>query len=166
MDMNTRTRNLAEAASDSRVRTLVVDDSPAMLRILAQILEEAGNFDLVGTATDGWQALRYVSALKPELVLMDFHLPQLNGMEATLYLKAHEHPPIVIIVSSDDSSVAKSMGERAGADGFIVKAGDLSVRLTRTLQNFFGPNGVRRAAPGGPSCQNPPARQPKKDHGT
>lgn len=155
--MNTHSLNLAEAASDTRVRTLVVDDSPFMLRILAQILQEAGNFDLVGTATDGSQALRHVSALSPELVVMDIHMPRLNGIQATRYMKQGKHPPVVILISSDDSSVTKPLAEQAGADAFIVKSGNLSLRLTRTLQDLFGPSGTRRAAASGMPFQNPPS---------
>lgn len=162
--MNTRRLQPAEATSDTRVRTLVVDDSPLMLRILAQILEEAGNFDLVGTAPDGWQALRQVRALSPELVLTDFHLPHLNGIQATQYIKQREHPPVVIIVSSDDSPVSRSIAEKAGADGFVSKAGNLSFRLTRTLQDLFGPCAARRAAAQGSSFQDGPAH-PNQGHG-
>src|SRR6266446_7289354 len=88
-----------------RIRTLVVDDSPLMLKILAQILEEAGNFDLVGTATDAYQALRHVSALSPELVLMDIHMPGPNGIQPTRFIKRSEHPPMVILIRSDSSSM-------------------------------------------------------------
>ena len=164
MIMNGRPLNLAEATSDTSVRTLVVDDSPIMLKALSRILAEAGNFDLVGTATDGWQAVRYVSALSPELVLMDFHLPHLNGVEATRCIKTRPHPPVVIIVTADDSSSAKSMAEKAGADAFVSKAGDLSLQLTRTLQNRFGLSGAGRAAASGVSFQNPPAEQSAQDH--
>ena len=164
MTTKIRPLNLAETTSNTSIRTLVVDDSPFMLRILAGILEGAGNFDLVGTATDGWQALRHVTALSPDLVLLDLHLPHPNGIEATRYIKAHAHPPIVIMVTSDDSSSAKSMAEKAGADAFVSKAGNLSARLTRTLQDLFGPGGVRGAAASGVSLQDPPAEQPKQDH--
>ena len=62
MVMNKRALDRAEAVSDTRVRTLMVDDSPFMLKILAQILEEAGNFDLVGTQP---MALRRFARLRP-----------------------------------------------------------------------------------------------------
>src|SRR5208337_991740 len=94
--MNTCTVKQAEDIPGTRIRTLVVDDSPSMLKVLAQSLEEAGNFDLVGTATDGCQALRQVSALSPELVLMDIHMPRLNGIQATRFIKQRERPPVVI----------------------------------------------------------------------
>jgi CheY-like chemotaxis protein len=145
MVMNTRALDRAKAVSDTRVRTLVVDDSPFMLKILAQVLEEAGNFDLVGTATDGCQALRHVSMLSPELVLMDVHMPRLNGIQATRYIKQREHPPAIIIVTSDDSAVTQATAEEAGADAFISKDGNLRQQIMAALQDLFGSNGARRA---------------------
>lgn len=145
MVMNTRAPDRAEAVSDTRVRTLVVDDSPFMLKILAQILQEAGHFDLVGTATDGSQSLRYMSMLSPELVLMDLHMPRLNGIQATRYIKRREHPPAVIIVTSDDSPVEKAMAAEAGADGFVSKDGNLRQQMIGVLGYLFEPNGARRA---------------------
>ncbi len=133
---------LTEAKSKTGIKTLVVDDSPLMLKILAKILEEAGGFDLVGTATDGWQALRDVWTLSPNLVLMDFHLPHLNGIQATRYIKVIEHPPIVIVVSSDDTSITKSLAAKAGADGFVSKDENLAPRLIGTLQHLFGSSGA------------------------
>ena len=144
MVMNKRALDRAEAVSDTRVRTLMVDDSPFMLKILAQILEEAGNFDLVGTAIDGRQAVRYVSMLSPDLVLLDLHMPGLSGIQATRYIKNREHPPVVIIVSSDDSS--KATAELAGADAFVSKGGNLRHRMIGTLHNLFGPGCVTQTA--------------------
>ena len=144
MVMKNCEHNVAERIPGTRIKTLVVDDSPFMLKILVQILKEAGNFDLVGTATDGCQGVRYVSLLSPELVLMDAHMPRLSGIQATRYIKLREYPPEVIIVTSDDSTVMKAMAEEAGADGFVIKDGNLRHRLITALQDLFGPNGARR----------------------
>lgn len=130
--------NAAGPSSEGRIKTLVVDDSPLMLKILAQILEDLGDFDLIGTAPDGCRALHYVTALSPELVLMDVHLPHLNGIQATQYIKQFQHPPVVIIISSDDSPSSMELANKAGADGFIVKGGNLRHRLTRVLQDLGG----------------------------
>ena len=138
--MNTRPRNRAKARSPTAVSTLVADDSPSMLKTLSQILERAGIFDLVGTATDGCQALRYVSMLSPELVLMSMHMPRLNAIQATRYIKQRDHPPVVILISSDDSSVTKSSAEDARADAFVSKQGNLRHRLIGVLQDLFGPD--------------------------
>ena len=137
--MNTHPRNRIKAKSHAKVTTLVVDDSPFMLKILSQTLEAAGDFDLVGTATNGRQALRYVSMLSPDLVLMDIHMPGLNGIQVTRSIKQSEHPPMVILTSSDDRSVTKTTAEQAGADAFVSKEGNLRYQLMGALQNLFGP---------------------------
>jgi CheY-like chemotaxis protein len=137
-----------------------------MLKTLSQILERAGNFDLVGTAMDGGQALRDVSMLSPELVLMDVHMPRLNGIQATRYLKQGEHPPVVIIITSDDSSAAREMAEVAGADAFVSKDGNLLHELMDALQNLFGPTGVRREAAGANCFQQRRAGYTKRGHGS
>lgn len=133
--MNTCAHNHAE----TRIRALVVDDSPFMLKILAQAIEAAGDFDLVGSATDGHQALRYISTLCPDLVLMDLHMPGLSGIQVTRHVKQSEHPPVVIIVSSDDSFAAKATAEQAGADRFVSKGTNLRRRILSTLHELFGP---------------------------
>src|SRR6266446_4382526 len=145
-----------------RIRTLIVDDSPFMLKILAQILEETDLFDLVGTATDAYQALRHVSALSPELVLMDIHMPGLNGIEATRFMKQSEHPPVVILISSDSNSITRSLTEQAGADGFVSKGEDFRQRVFRVLQKLFGTGDARSAAASGISVQS--AGHGNQDH--
>ena len=130
----------------ARIRTLVVDDSPFTLKLLAQILKQMGNFDLVGTATNGGQALRQVSALSLDLVLMDVHLPGLNGIQATQYIKQREHPPVVVIISSDARPITKEMAQKARADGFLNKEEDLQHRLMSVLENLFGPSAATRSA--------------------
>jgi len=161
----TKAQNGTEPATlRPRIRTLVVDDSPFMLKTLAQILKHAANFDLVGTATNGCQGLRQVSALWPDLVLMDVHLPCLNGIQATQCIKQREHPPVVVIMTSDDRSLTKAMAEKAGADGFLSKAGDLKHRLMGVLEDLFGPNGASRAPASDTSFRNQPPSKPGPPH--
>ncbi len=144
MVVKTSPPNLAEPTSDSGVRTLVVDDSPFMLKALSQILGEAGAFDVVGTATDGCQALRSVAMLAPELVLMDVQMPRLNGIQATRCIKQREHAPVVVLVTADESPVTKTTAAEAGADGFVIKRRNLRHHLIDLLQDLFGANGARR----------------------
>lgn len=162
--MNTRLPNLPETKSTAKVRTLVVDDSPCMLSILTQILDEAGHIDLVGTATDGCQALRYVSFLSPGLVLMDIQMPRMNGIQATRCIKQREHPPLVIIVSSDDSPITKAAAEAAGADGFVIKQGNLRHQLLGAIQDLFGLKGAIPAIPNDAMDENrrPPNKTSEK----
>ena len=126
-----------ELSLPSCIRTLLVDDSPFMLRTLTQILAAEGKFKVIGSATDGCQALKQTMALAPELVLMDLHLPHLNGAQVTSYIKHFKNPPDVFIVTSDDSFDSRAMCKAAGADAFIVKSGDFRAKLTEKLKDWF-----------------------------
>ena len=138
--VNSCEASLVKPASTGRtIRTLVAEPLPRMLKHLAQVLTHEGNFALVATATDGCQALRYALALSPELVVMDFHLPQLDGIQVTRQLKQLENPPIVILLASDPS--VNSQAKAAGADAFVVKAKDMRVQLRARLRDFFGSRG-------------------------
>jgi DNA-binding NarL/FixJ family response regulator len=133
-----------------------VDDSPCALKALAQILKCEGHFTLVGTATDGCEAIQAVSSTKPELVLIDNLLPHLNGIEATRRIKQFGNPPRVIMVTSDDSSNCRTLAKAAGADGFVSKGGDLRDQLRLLFQELFGFR--QEAFPGQSESQShPPA---------
>src|SRR6266446_6419013 len=91
------------------VRTLIADDSPLMLKTLAQILALEGNFTLVGTATDRCQAVRQALTMEPELVLMDYRMPHVNGLEATRHIKQSENPPLIILVTKVTTKCVTSL---------------------------------------------------------
>ena len=119
------------------VRTLIADDSPLMLKTIAQILALEGNFTLVGTATDGCQAVRQALTMEPELVLMDYRMPHLNGLEAIRHIKQSENPPLIILVTADDTPRSEALAKAAGADGFVKKRGNLHDQLRSVFQELF-----------------------------
>jgi CheY-like chemotaxis protein len=121
-----------------QVRALIADDSIFGLKALARLLTLEGNFSLVGTATDGCQAVRQVSTLQPELVLMDYHMPHMHGIEATRFIKQFKNPPLVIIVTANNTSECRALAKAAGADGFVDKAGDLHGQLHMIFQELLG----------------------------
>lgn len=129
---------LREPLKFGGIRTLLADDSPLMRKILAQILSAEGGFTVVGSATDGLQALEHAKALVPALVLMDLDLPHLNGAQAASALKKLNNPPVVFIVTSDDNSNAREISKAAGADAFIVKSANLHAELGAKLHDWFG----------------------------
>lgn len=120
-----------------KVRVLIADDSPVMLRFLAQILEAEGCFTLVGSVADGTQAVRQTFNLKPELVLMDYSMPRMNGINATRCIKQVQDPPFVIIITSNDTPACKTLAEAAGADGFVFKGPNLHHHLRMALRGLF-----------------------------
>ena len=127
----------------------MVDDSPYMLKTYERVLALESGFTLVGTATDGRQALEAVLALEAELVLMDIHMPHLNGIETARNLKQSPRPPRIIIVSSDDSPAAQRLAKAAGADGFVSKNGDLQKELHTVLQGLLDSQRKRDTSQGG-----------------
>jgi len=126
--------------TSSGIRTLLVDDCPIMLKTLAAIIAQEPDFDIVGTATDGRKAVLAAATLAPELVVMDLRLPHLNGAQATRCLKQFDDPPVVFIVTSDDTPSARNLSATAGADAFVVASGDLHAQLHLKLHEWFGPN--------------------------
>jgi DNA-binding NarL/FixJ family response regulator len=103
------------------VRILVVDDHELFVSGLTSFLGAAGE-TVVGSARDGAEALAMARATRPELVLMDVHLPDMSGFEATLLIKA-EMPRVRVVmltVHDDADYVARSI--RAGAEGYLLKS--------------------------------------------
>ena len=127
----------AEIDNIRAVRTLIADDSPVMLKTLSKILALEGIFALVAAATDGSQAVRHALTIEPELILMDVHMPHLNGIEATRYIKQFKNPPLVIIVTSDDTPDSRALARGAGADAFVTKSGGLHAQLKAIFRQLF-----------------------------
>jgi DNA-binding NarL/FixJ family response regulator len=137
--MNPATSKLTGDKSRTKIiRTLLVDDSPFMLKVFAKILAKEDNFTVVAATTNGRQAIQYAMVLEPDLILMDFDLPHLNGAQATRCIKQLVNPPIVFMVTSDDGSSSQTMSIAAGADALIVKSGILRAQLKSKLREWFG----------------------------
>ena len=100
---------------------LLVDDHKIMRDGLKAMLSRSEDFRVVGEAENGPDALAFVKAHSPQLVLMDIGLPGLNGVETTIEILRHSPQTKVVILSmyDDESSVVSAI--RAGAQGFILK---------------------------------------------
>lgn len=120
------------------IRTFLLDDSPFVLALLARVLAKNKRITIVGSATDGRQAFQYALMSHPDLVLIDLHMPGLDGLEMTRWFKQLPHPPIVFVLTSDDSPMSRARSLAAGADAFFLKGEDLAVQLQITIENFFG----------------------------
>jgi len=119
------------------IRTLLVDDSPTLLKVPSQILAREEGFTVVGSATDGCQALRYVSTLAPELVLMGLHLSKLSGTQATTQIKQSSNPPVVFMVGSNNDPTSRALSEAAGAASFVARSPELELALRSRLRERF-----------------------------
>ena len=113
------------------MNVLIVDDHPGF-RTQARALLEADGFDVVGEACDGASGLDAAAELGPQLVLLDVHLPDIDGFEVAQRLTNGGGGPAVVLVSSRDGSDFASLVGRSGAKGFIPKA-ELSGAALRAL---------------------------------
>lgn len=129
--------------SHRHIRTLLVDDSEFMRAFLALLIEECG-FKLVGAAADGRQALQAAACLRPDLVLMDYDMPFMDGVQATQMIKRSSrqkgYAPVIVMVTSEDTLACRCQAKDAGADGFVSKSGDLRGQLKSTLDRLFSGN--------------------------
>ena len=100
---------------------LIVDDHASFRRAVRLVLEYEG-YDVVGEAADGDAALAAADDLHPELVLLDVHMPGIDGFEVASRLSATENAPAVVLTSSRDASDFADRLSGSGACGFVPKA--------------------------------------------
>jgi DNA-binding NarL/FixJ family response regulator len=120
---------MAEAAGpcDHRAvqarRTVLIVDDHAGFRAAARALLEAAGFDVVGEAGSGIEALRAAAALRPNIVLLDIQLDELDGFDVANRLATDADPPAVVLVSSRDAVAYGPRLAQTPARGFIPKSG-------------------------------------------
>jgi DNA-binding NarL/FixJ family response regulator len=116
-----------------QLRVLIVDDHPVFRDGLRATLSVAPEMMLVGEAGTGKEAVDVAMRLRPELVVMDIHMPDMNGVEATRQIVDASPQTNVLIVTmfEDDASVFSAM--RAGAKGYVLK-GVRSEELLRAMR--------------------------------
>jgi DNA-binding NarL/FixJ family response regulator len=103
---------------DVAARVLIVDDH-ASFRGSARTLLLSEGYDVVGEAETGAEAVRLTKELRPDLVLLDVQLPDLDGFEVTARLLELDEPPGIVLTSSRDDYAAAVVG--TGALGFVPK---------------------------------------------
>jgi DNA-binding NarL/FixJ family response regulator len=115
----------------TRSRILIVDDH-ARFRAQARALLESDGFDVVGEAGDGAEGLRAARDLRPDLVLLDIGLPDIEGFDVAKQLARDPIRPLVVLTSSREASEFGGRLAASGTLGFIPKE-DLSGAAIRAL---------------------------------
>lgn len=134
-----------EANSDRRKdRILIVDDSSLMVRTLSLLISAEPSLEIVGDASNGLDALGKVEELKPDLVIMDFRMPVMDGVEATRRIKAEFPGTIVIGLTSDISDGVREMMLNAGATEFLDKI-DAVDHLVPTILSAIASRNAKRS---------------------
>ena len=130
---------------------LIVDDSPSQLMGMKRIVEKLGHEAL--TAEDGAAGVEMAKAQKPDLILMDVVMPNLNGFQATRSITREpttRHIPIVLVTTKDQDT-DRVWGMRQGAKAYITKPFSES-ELADMIQQMLGGGGT-----GGEQAAEPPA---------
>jgi len=105
-----------------KVAILLADDHPLFRQSIRSVLDKEPDFQVVGAAGDGEEAVRLASELQPDVVLMDITMPKLDGLEATRKIKA-SHPNIAVLVLTihdDDQHIIGILD--VGAAGYLTKS--------------------------------------------
>ncbi|UVS81362.1 response regulator transcription factor [Actinokineospora sp. UTMC 2448] len=122
------------------IRVLVADDHAAIRAGLCLILDGADGIEVVAEAGDGAAAVRKARALRPDVVLMDVRMPEVDGIEATRRLVGDGVCAVLVLTTFDmDEYVYGAL--RAGAAGFLLKSVD-SARLIESVRLVAGGDGV------------------------
>jgi DNA-binding NarL/FixJ family response regulator len=105
------------------VTVLIADDQPLMRAALRMYLEAEPDFEVVGEAADGQQAVELAERLRPDVVVMDIRMPKLDGVAATRRLTTgvHSEPVKVLVITTFDLDEYVVEALRAGASGFLLK---------------------------------------------
>jgi DNA-binding NarL/FixJ family response regulator len=103
------------------IRLLVVDDDPLVRGGLRTMLGGTPELEIVGEAANGAEVAPAVDACRPDVVLMDIRMPEMDGLTATERLRATPNPPEIIVLTTlnSDENVLRAL--RAGASGFLLK---------------------------------------------
>jgi len=107
---------------NSSVRILVADDNEIVRSGLCSVLESRAGWVVCAQATDGREAVQKALELKPDVILVDVSMPQLNGFEVARCI--HERMPDseILVVTEHDPRVVASIGPQPGVRGYIVKS--------------------------------------------
>jgi DNA-binding NarL/FixJ family response regulator len=109
------------AGVGSPISVLLADDDPVFLESLAPLIEQRPDLLLVGTALDGLAAIELADELEPDAIVIDVHMPLVDGVAAVARLR-RDHPSLCVIVLTGDAMPAlHRAATEAGADAVLLK---------------------------------------------
>jgi len=126
------------------IRIILAEDHAVMRRGLRLVLEEQKDFQVVGEASDGREAVTLVESLKPDVAVLDITMPNLNGIEAARQISAKQPGVSIVVLSmhSDEGYVLRAL--KAGVRGYLLKESPeadfiQAIRSVSQGKAFFSP---------------------------
>jgi len=110
------------SSDDSRIRVLIADDDNAFVRSLYELIDRQPELSVIGAAANGLEAIELADELAPDAVVLDVHMPLLDGVTAAARLR-RDHPHVCLIALTGDEAPALHRAVReAGADEVLLKS--------------------------------------------
>ncbi len=133
----------------SQIRVLLADDHTLVRSGFRALIQQLEGIEVVAEAADGREALRLVGKHRPDVVLMDIAMPELNGLDATVRMRKQFPKVPVLLLSMHNSDEYVSEALAAGAAGYMVKdAGalelDIGIRAVARGESFLSPAVAKR----------------------
>ncbi len=122
--------NAVRTTVSDRVRVLTVDDHAPFLDVAREVIDGTPGFEAVGEVSSGAEALVAADAIEPDLVLIDVHMPEMSGIEASRRLSASHPEAVVVLISTHEPSELPAAARNCGAAGVLRKQdlGPASIR--------------------------------------
>ena len=124
-------------SSESRIKVMIVDDHAIVREGIAEVLDQAGDFEVVGQAGDGEEAVNMVQELRPDVVIMDILMPVKDGIEACRDISAALPETRVLMLTASNRHSAIVQAVKAGATGYLQKLSGKE-KLLSTVREVAG----------------------------
>jgi pilus assembly protein CpaE len=149
---------------DRPIRVLIADDSALSRHMMSQLILAQPDLEIVGSAADGREAVRLATDLQPDVVLMDIHMPDIDGIQAAWLFSSKVPHGSVIMVTVEDRPDFVQKALAAGASGYVTKPLGDGSQLVSTIREVYRAASGRQldpAEPGGdaPTGDGPPGKK-------
>jgi len=123
-------------------RILIVDDHEVIRQNIRSLLTSRDDWSVCGEATDGLQAVEQAKRLRPDLILMDVSMPNMNGIDASRIIRKEVGESLILIISQNDPEIVRRQTE--DVHGFLAKS-DIARQLIETIERILVADGQRRS---------------------
>ncbi|CDO90865.1 two-component system response regulator [Mycobacterium triplex] len=144
---------MAGAAMPEKVRVVVGDDHPLFREGVVRALALSGEVNVVGEADDGTQALELIKEHRPDVALLDFRMPGMDGAQVAAAVRSNELPTRVLLLSAHDEAAIVYQALQQGAAGFLLKDSTRTEIVKAVLDCASGNDVVAPSLAGGLAAQ-------------
>lgn len=126
--------------NSKKIRVLIADDHALMRQGIKDLLELEDDISIIGEASDGKEALKYIETLKPDCVILDYNMPEMSGLEVIKEVinNSLETKIILLTINDDKASLLNTLN--AGASGYLLKDSDPSKLIEAIKEVHDGDN--------------------------